>query len=131
MGATVDEHRYDQGGPAFGPPANINREGQGEGHQLPASLEPAGPLGGRNRTREYSFSLGVPFGEIAVGGIGHHLPFTFSSRAISRSRYQRAFLRSSSPGPFSPARQTYLTTLPRQKFMCSVISMHSTPEGCA
>jgi hypothetical protein len=53
----------------------------------------------------------------------------FSSRSISRSMYQRAFFKSCTGSPFSPARHRYFMALPRQKFMCSVIWMHSTPDG--
>jgi len=44
--------------------------------------------------------------------------------------YQRALRRSSIASVFRSARQRYFTALPRQKFMCSVIWMHSTPLGC-
>jgi hypothetical protein len=56
--------------------------------------------------------------------------FVFVSRSISRSKYHRAFFKSSILSPFSPARQMYFMALPRQKFMCSVTVMHSTPLGC-
>lgn len=48
-------------------------------------------------------------------GHGYRLAFWF---AISRSRYQRAFSRSSTKhaGSFLPAREMYLIALPRQKF---------------
>ena len=48
-------------------------------------------------------------------------------RVISRSRYHRAFSRSSMVFPFSSALQMYFTALPRQKLMCSVTVMHYSP----
>lgn len=54
---------------------------------------------------------------------------TACNRAISRSRYHRAFFRSSICAPLSPARQMYFTAFPRLKFIHSVIWMHSTPDG--
>ena len=51
-------------------------------------------------------------------------------RSISRVMYQRALRRSSIASAFRSARHKYFTALPKQKFMCSVIWMHSTPLGC-
>lgn len=63
----------------------------------------------------------------AVSGLG----VARSRLSISRSRYQRAFFRSSIALAFRSARQIYLTAFPRLKPMCSVIVMHSTPDGWA
>jgi hypothetical protein len=48
--------------------------------------------------------------------------------AISRSRYHRAFSRSSMSLPLWSARQMYLIALPREKDIHSTTSMHSMPD---
>ena len=48
-------------------------------------------------------------------------------RVISRSRYQTALDKSLIASPLLSARQMYFKALPRQKFRCSVIWIHSTP----
>jgi hypothetical protein len=56
----------------------------------------------------------------------------FDSLSISRLMYHADFFRSSiGSSDFRPARQMYFTALPALKVMCSVIVMHSTPDGCA
>src|SRR5690606_22546382 len=59
--------------------------------------------------------------------VGH---FEFSRFAISLSRYQRAFFKSSIASFFKSQRHAYLTTFPRLNPMCSVTWMHSMPDGC-
>ena len=53
-----------------------------------------------------------------------------ANRCISLSIYHLALRKSSICLPFREDRHIYFTALPRLKVICSVISIHSTPEGC-
>jgi hypothetical protein len=79
MGTAVDELRHDQDGTALGSLADIDQEGQREGHQLPSALELGGSLGNRNRTLKSSFDLGVPLVQVAVGSVGRHAVSFFAA----------------------------------------------------
>ena len=50
--------------------------------------------------------------------------------SISLWRYQAAFCRSCRGSPLWSHRKIYLIAFPRQKFICSVICIVSTPLGC-
>src|SRR5262249_56484232 len=65
-GTAVGEWRHDQDGTGLGSLADIDQEGQREGHQLPSPLELGGFSGGGNRAGKFGFDFGVPFGQVAL-----------------------------------------------------------------
>src|SRR5262245_21660530 len=83
MGAAIDKLRHDQGGAAFGQPANVDREGQWTAYVLFAPLALSRRLGASNDALEVGFDLGVPLVQVTLG---HHALLCSDCCAAIRSR---------------------------------------------